>query len=162
MQQQQHNHHHHHHHDAQAPDQPCPFFCPRGHARSALEQFDVNNLPKSIWCSACKGSHASISFRCTCSHLWHRCPDHFATPTLAVQRQTAAKSLALKRPAPVDAETSQRKLTRLEPNLASRPCLGPVLSARFPPLVSEGARQRHSLHRELESTQGQSSGTQSH
>ena len=39
---------------AQVPDQPCCFVCPTGHPRPSNSQFDVHNVAKSIWCSACK------------------------------------------------------------------------------------------------------------
>ena len=56
------------------------FLCPKGHARSAYDQFDPHNVRKSAWCSKFAGCHASTSWQCPCGRAWHNCPDHFGVP----------------------------------------------------------------------------------
>ena len=123
---------------AQAPDQPCSFFCPNGHFRSSDAQLDCFNVTKSIWFTQCRGCHASTAWKCPCNIAWHKCFKHFSCPSLvsAVAPKKAARGS--KRPAAVPNETSATSLRRLEPNTPSRACLGPRLAARA---IGSWARQ---------------------
>ena len=126
---------------SQVPDQPCFFRCPSMHPKSADDQFDCFLCTKSIWCSACKSSHASSSFKCTCGLTWHKCKLHFSAPSRTCMVSKPARTTNLpKRPAPIDAAQSAKRLAKLETTIMQRACIGPTLAARFPHLVSVGNR----------------------
>ena len=136
---------------AQEPDQPCSYYCPNGHARFAHSQVDAFEIAKSIWCHTCKASHSSTSWQCSCSKKWHTCPVHFSACMFgnSARTSTAAPKRGMKRPSVATVEASAKRLARFEPSVASRPCLGPTLAARFPNLV-----QREPCTGEQSSAQG--------
>ena len=68
------------------PTEPVYFLCPKGHARNALDQFDTYSVQKSVWCSTCRGPHASTAWSCPCGRAWHNCPLHFGIPLHAPPR----------------------------------------------------------------------------
>ena len=115
---------------------PVSFLCPKGHARNALAQFDPHHVKKSVWCSTCTGAHASTAWKCPCNRAWHNCPEHFGYPLFAPPRPEA-QARGSKRQVVDDAQTSARKLSRLEPSYASRPILSAGLAKRFPHLVGK-------------------------
>ena len=122
---------------AQVPDQPCLFYCPNRHSRISDAQFDCFQHTKSIWCSECKGCHASTSFTCPCGVAWHRCTVHFSAPSrMGVHNKPVQPERGNKRPPHVAAAVSSKRLAILEPNMLTRACIGPRLAARFPHLVS--------------------------
>ena len=128
------------------PSQPCSFVCPSNHPRLSDSQFDSYNVSKSIWCSSCKGCHASTAWQCPCKLAWHKCPIHFSFPAHTMQRPNLSRTRGTKRPAPVSASQSATLLRRLEPDIPSRACLGPRLAARFPHLANGNARQQQMQH----------------
>ena len=126
---------------AHEPDQPCFFRCPSMHTKSADDQFDCFSCTKSVWCSSCKSSHASSSYKFPCGITWHRCRINFSAPSQTSMVSRPARSTNMpKRPAPVDAAQSARRLAKIETTLLQRACVGPTLAARFPHLVSVGNR----------------------
>ena len=147
---------------AHVPDQPCFFRCPSMHTKSADDQFDCFACTKSIWCSLCKSSHASSSYRCPCGITWHRCRIHFSAPSQMSMVSRPARTTTLpKRPAPIDAAQSARRLARIETTLLQRACVGPTLAARFPHLVSEVNRPRNTYTTSQESPRVPTSSAQS-
>ena len=117
--------------------------------RISNTQFDVHNVAKSIWCGSCKGCHASTAWKCQCSEPWHRCCVHFCAPTSNVQQHVTPSTRGHRRPAVVDVQVSARKFLRLEPSIASRVILTPRLAARFPHLVTRGAKANtHAAHQD--------------
>ena len=108
---------------AQVPDQPCSFCCPNNHPRSSDSQFDCFNIAKSIWCTPCRGCHASSSWTGPCGLAWHRCPTHFARPSISSTSTQTVPARGRKRPAAVTSDVSATTLRRLEPDTPSRVCL---------------------------------------
>ena len=126
----------------------CFFWCPRGHARNTYDQFDPHNVRKSVWCSMCTGAHASTAWTCPCNRAWHNCPDHFGLPLLA-NPKPKAQVHGTKRQQVDSAQTSARKLSRLEPSYASGPILSAGLAKRFPHLVGRAYEAGSSIsHRD--------------
>ena len=126
---------------AQVPDQPCSLFCPKGHSKPSASQFDCFNISKSVWCTQCKGCHASTAWKCPCGLPWHTCSIHFSSPMLSNRSTTVTTARGIKRPAPVPREVSATSLRRLEPDTPSKVCLGPRLAAKFPHLVNANLPQ---------------------
>ena len=121
------------------------FLCPQGHARNALDQFDPYWINKSIWCPSCRGPHASTAWSCGCGRAWHNCPVHLGVPLHAPARHKP-QGHGTKHQRADDAQTSARKLARLEPSVASRLILTPRLAQRFPHLAQSGNTTGDSKH----------------
>ena len=123
------------------------FFCPRGHARCAYSQFDPHHVQKSVWCQTCRGAHASTAWTCPCNRPWFNCPEHFGLP---LQAPTKARTQhhGSKRQRVDTAQVSARKLTRLEPSVASRPILSPNLAKRFPHLAGGPTVAGHTTYKD--------------
>ena len=128
------------------PTAPDNCLCPRGHARSAFDQFDPHNVQKSVWCSMCTGAHASTAWTCPCNRAWHNCPDLFGLPLHAPQKPKT-QTQGTKRQRVDTPQTSARKLSRLEPSVASRPILSPGLAKKFPHLVWQATVAGHNTHK---------------
>eukprot|EP00973_Karenia_brevis_P018012 2474442-Karenia_brevis.AAC.1 len=78
-------------------------------------------------------AYSGTHWTCACRTIWYNCPQHLPSTSPARVPQRLKRST----PRTNSAEEARRKLQRLEPNIASRPCLGPILAARFNHLVEE-------------------------
>ena len=83
-------------------------------------------------CSSCRKGLVGHNWRCECDRVWSNCPVHhpicISDPPVQVDVRPKAEPRAM------SAEAAAKRLSRIEPSIAVRPCIGPSLQRRFPQL----------------------------
>eukprot|EP00973_Karenia_brevis_P072844 10115998-Karenia_brevis.AAC.1 len=111
---------------------PVLFACPYGHTRSAGWPFHHLDVHKAVYCTTCSRSFGGAQWACPCDYIWHSCSLHFVATSDSTQPVRVKRARTFH-----TAAQSNQKLARLEPNVATKFCLGPKLSAKFPHLAQQ-------------------------
>ena len=83
-------------------------------------------------CSTCRKGLVGNNWRCDCNKVWSNCPVHHPIGTHDPPVQVDARPKA--KPRAMSAGAAAKRLSRIEPSFAVRPCIGPSLQRRFPQL----------------------------